>query len=82
MNEKQIRSLGFKKESVSEEESGSSAYYYYSLEVGDITLITNENDTVKGESGWVIRFLDSNTFQTMDYEIAKSLVNILKSSRI
>lgn len=80
MTEKELKSLGFKKEKVSAEEAGSpKGYYYYSLKIGDIELITNENDTVKDEEDWAIHFLESNTFETKYFAVAEDLVEILKT---
>lgn len=80
MTEKELKSLGFKKEKVSAEEAGTpKGYYYYYQKIGDIELITNEDDTIKDEEDWVIRFLDSNTFETKYFAVAEDLIEILKT---
>lgn len=80
MTEKELKSLGFKKQKVSAKEAGSpKGYYYYCIKIGDIELITNEDDTVEDEEGWVIRFLNSNTFETKYFAVAEDLIEILKT---
>lgn len=80
MKEKIFTQMGFKKETVSKEEAGGeSGYYYYSIDIGDITLLTCANDeVVKGE--WICKILDFDSIVFKTEEQLTKFIDILKSS--
>lgn len=78
MTEKQLISAGFKKEEVSAEEAGTNkGFYYYTLEIGDIDLISNPNDQlVNGQ--WACYFLNSNEIEIIYAHHLEMIVSGLK----
>ncbi len=80
MTEKQLISAGFKKEEVSAEEAGTDkGFYYYTLEIGDIDLISNPNDQlVNGQ--WACYFLNSDEIEIISNINLRTLISILKDS--
>lgn len=79
MNEKIFTQLGFNKEIVSKEESGGkNGYYYYSIDIGEITLLSCTNDEV--EKGlWFCNIMDYDSIVIKSEKDLVSLINILKS---
>lgn len=80
MNEKIFTQLGFDKQIVSKEESGGeNGYYYYSIDIGDICLLSCANDELdKGD--WYCKILDFNSIVIKSEEHLESLINILKAN--
>ena len=80
MTEKQLINAGFKKEEVSAEEAGTDkGFYYYTLEIGDIDLISNPNDQlVNGQ--WACYFLNSDEIEITSNINLRTLISILKDS--
>ena len=80
MTEKQLIKAGFKKEEVSAEEAGTDkGFYYYTLEIGDIELISNPNDQlVNGQ--WACYFLNSNEIEIIYEFHLRLLISVLKYS--
>ena len=78
MTEKQLINSGFKKEEVSAEEAGTDkGFYYYTLEIGDIDLISNPNDQlVNGQ--WACYFLNSDEIEIIYAFHLQMLITILK----
>lgn len=77
MTEKELIDLGFNKVEVSPEESGIDySFYFYELMIGNLTILSNEDDLVKNEE-WKIEMLDYDLW-TDDYDVAKDLITALK----
>lgn len=67
----------FERQDVSIEESGYKPYHYYTLDIGDICLITNASDEAT-EKGWYVSIFDSNTLNiTTDNDLIE-LIDILQ----
>lgn len=80
MKENIFTQLGFNKEIVSKEESGGkSGYYYYSIDIGEITLLSCANDEVK-KGEWYCKILDYDSIVFKSEEQLESLINILKAN--
>ena len=78
MTEEIFEQLGFTKEIVPPEESGyDNDFYYYSLDIGDITLISNANDDAE-EKGWEAYIFDSLSLKIKGAGDLEELVKILK----
>lgn len=79
MKEKVFTQLGFNKEIVTKEESGGkSGYYYYSIDIGDLTLLSCANDELdKGE--WYCKILAYNSIVIKSEKHLVSLIETLKS---
>jgi hypothetical protein len=77
-----LEAQGFKSTTVTKEESGyDNDYYYYSLDIGDVCLITNANDEATND-GWVVSIFDSMTNNITNEEDLIALVGIIKRSSI
>lgn len=49
MTEEIFEKLGFERTDVPIEESGSNPFYYYSIDIGDICIISNADDEAAKE---------------------------------
>lgn len=79
MREETLIRLGFQRNDVSVEESGDFPFHYYSIDFGDLTLISNSNDEAK-EDGWIVEMFDTREFEFKDEEDLKTLISIFKRS--
>tara|TARA_B110000285_G_scaffold84100_1_gene96574 strand:+ start:185 stop:442 length:258 start_codon:yes stop_codon:yes gene_type:complete len=58
MTEQTLKDLGFRMQHETTESSGLDYdWYYYTLDIGDISLITNANDEA-GEDNWEVSIFD------------------------
>ena len=60
MTEEIFEKLGFERTDVPIEESGSNPFYYYSIDIGDICIISNADDEAE-KNGWEAYIFDSLT---------------------
>jgi len=82
MKEQDIVNLGFKIQHETAYNSGSDKdWHYYTLDIGDICLITNASDQAIKE-GWSISIFDSETCIIKSILDLKAFINILKSNTI
>ena len=82
MTEQTFIDLGFEHNLVTIEESGDDhEFYYYTLDIGDICLITSTNDEGE-EKGWSCSILDSTTLEIKDEGDLEDLIRILKNNLI
>jgi hypothetical protein len=80
IKEETLQAQGFISTTVTKEESGyENDYYYYSLDIGDICLITNAQDEAVND-GWVVSIFDSMTNNVTNEEDLITLVGIIKRS--
>ena len=80
MTEQTFIDLGFKRNKVTPEESGLDyTYYYYTLDIGDICLISNANDEAE-EEGWYCSIFDSITLKIKGAGDLEDLTRILKNN--
>jgi hypothetical protein len=78
MTEQTFISLGFEMNVVHPEESGlASTFYYYTLDIGDIGLITNASDEADNE-GWWCSIFDSMTLKIKGAGDLEDLVRIIR----
>lgn len=77
MTEQTFIDLGFERIEVSPEASGCEyTFHYYTLDIGDICLITNASDEADKE-GWWCSIFDSMTLKIKGAGDLESLVGIL-----
>jgi hypothetical protein len=82
IQEETLKDLGFVSTTVTKEESGyDNDYYYYTLDIGDVCLITNAHDEAVND-GWVVSIFDSMTNNVTNEEDLIALVDIIKRSYI
>jgi len=80
MNEKIFKKLGFERTDVLIEESGcSNDFYYYSLDIGDICIMSNANDEAV-KNGWSVFIFDYQSMLINSSSDLKQLVKIIKSN--
>ena len=78
MTEQTFISLGFEMNVVHPEESGLDyTFYYYTLDIGDICLISNADDEA-AKNGWECAVFDSLTLKIKGAGDLEELVKILK----
>jgi len=73
-----LEQLGFRREEVSEEESGSTPFVYYSLGIENVSFISSAwEDQRKGvEEYYTVSFLESDIL--LDKFVLESLIKNLK----
>jgi len=80
MKEQNLINLGFKKNTETPESSGSTTtWHYYTLQIGDITLISNASDEIS-KDGWEVHIFNSNTTRIIKVNLLKKLIEILSIS--
>ena len=78
MTEQTFISLGFEMNVVHPEESGLDyTFYYYTLDIGDVGLITNASDEADNE-GWWCSIFDSMTLKIKGSGDLEDLVRIIR----
>ncbi len=79
MKEETLIDLGFTKTIVPTEESGyHREYYYYTLDIGDIGLISNCDD--EAEEGWSVKIFEFDSLTIKNGDTLKTLVCLIKAN--
>lgn len=78
MKEEVLINLGFERNSVSEEESGDKAFYYFTMDFGDLCLISNANDESEVDGGYYVEVFDNMSIRITAEEDLKALIDIFK----
>ena len=77
MTEDELIDLGFEKTIIPVEESGAEKdYWYYTLNIGDVTLMSSDNED-SGKKNWVVELFDTGPW-IKDFEDLETLIRILK----
>jgi hypothetical protein len=80
MTEEIFEQLGFEKVVVTMEESGCDAdFYYYSIDIGDICIISNADDEA-AKDGWEAYIFDSLTMRVKGSGDLEDLVRIIRNN--
>ena len=80
MTEEIFEKLGFERTDVLMEESGNDEdFYYYTLDIGDICIISNA-DYEATEKGWEAFIFDSNTMNIKGEGDLEDLVRIIRNN--
>ena len=80
MEEQDIIDLGFEIQHETAEASGSEKdWYYYILNIGDICLISSDNEEASKE-GWYVSIFDFPSCVIKNPFDLKTLISILKSN--
>lgn len=78
MKEEIFLELGFEKTIVTAEESGSpNDWHYYSLDIGNLCLLTSSSDKIVDDN-WYCYFFESDDFKIDNEEDLRDLVRILR----
>ena len=78
MKEEVLINLGFERNDVSEEESGDKAFYYFTMDFGDLCLISNANDESEKDGGYFVEVFDNMDIRITIEEDLKALIDIFK----
>ena len=79
MKEQTLKDLGFEMQHETAESSGADKdWYYYTMDIGDICLITNENEDVK--HGWGVSIFDFPSCIIKDSGDLKDLIKIIRNN--
>ena len=80
MNEQEIKDLGFEIQYETAENSGAdNDWYYYTMDIGDICLITNDCEEA-AEDGWEVSIFDAPSCVFKVTEDLEDLIKIIKSN--
>ena len=84
MKEQTLKDLGFKMQHETAESSGADKdWYYYTMDIGDICLITNENEEAV-EHGWEVSIgvigFDFDSCIIKASEDLEDLIRIIKNN--
>ena len=82
LTELHLVALGFERIQETVESSGSEYdWHYYTLDIGDICLITNDNEHAD-VNGWLVYIFDKEEVVFKTSEETAQLVHLLKSNQI
>ena len=80
MTEQTFIDLGFQRNEVTPEESGYEyTFYYYTVDIGDICIMSNADDEA-AKNGWEAIIFDSRTLSIKGEGDLKDLVRILQNN--
>ena len=79
MTEGIFTELNFEKNVVTMEESGGNPFYYYSIDIGDICIISNADDEA-ARDGWEAYIFDSLTMRVKGSGDLEDLVRIIRNN--
>lgn len=78
MTEQVLKDLGFERTLITMEESGDDRdFYYYTLDIGDICLISNDDEEA-GKEGWKVSIFDFPSMEISCMNQLMTLVTILE----
>ena len=82
MTEQDIKDLGFEIQHETIESSGTdNNWYYYTMDIGDICLITNTDDDVV-KNGWEVSIFDFPSCVIKGIGDLEDLIKIIKNNTI
>ena len=82
ITEQDLIDLGFEKKSETVESSGSeNDWHYYTLDIGDMCLITNDNEDAEKDQ-WAVYIFDNLEIVFRNSEDLVQLVHLLKRNQL
>ena len=78
MTEDIFEKLGFERVEVSAEEADGNPFYYYTLDIGDICIMSNSDEAI--EKGWEAFIFDSMTMKIKGSGDLEDLVRIIRNN--
>ena len=82
MTEQTFIDLGFERNNETAENSGTDFdWYYYTLDIGDLCLISNASDEAK-EEGWWVEVFDSYSVRIKGSGDLEELIKILRNNLV
>ena len=80
IKEKNLIELGFERQDETPESSGApDNWHYYTLDIGDLCLISDDSDVVE-DNNWKVYIFDCDGFEFTELEKLKSFIDVLKSA--
>jgi len=80
MIEQELIDLGFEKFEETAENSGyPNDWHYYTIDIGDISFITNDSDDAE-KNGWKVYLFDYESMEITDSTQVRTLIEIIKSN--
>ena len=79
MTEEIFQQLGFERIDVSAEEADGNPFYYYTIDIGDICIMSNSDDEAI-EKGWGAFIFDSMTMKIQGSGDLEDLVRIIRNN--
>lgn len=81
MTEEDLIELGFTKINQTAEETGAKKdWHYYTLDIGDMCLISNDNEEAEKE-GWFVFIFDHLDIRFTTTEDTAQLIHLLKQNQ-
>ena len=81
MKEQDLIDLGFKRNDVSEEESGHVRFYYYTYNITDeLCLISSDNGEAK-KDGWFVEMFDYENIEFTSKEDIEKLISLIEKNK-
>jgi hypothetical protein len=82
IKEKDLIELGFERKDNTPESSGApNNWHYYTLDIGDLCLISDDSDAVK-DNNWKVYIFDYDGFQITELKKLKSFIDLLNEIKI
>jgi hypothetical protein len=82
MKEQEIKDLGFEMQHETAENSDADKdWHYYTMDIGDICLITNSNDEAV-KDGWEVSIFDFSSCVIKGLGDLENLIKIIKNNTI
>ena len=79
ITETNLLEFGFKKHCETPESSGEDHdWHYYTLDMGDICLISSANDELNENNSWTVRLFDYNSIMITDNHKLGNLIQAIK----
>jgi hypothetical protein len=79
ITEQNLIDLEFERFDETPESSGSdNNWYYYTLDIGDICLITNESDTLIEDGSWYVYLFEYDSIKITNMTDLSDFINVLK----
>jgi hypothetical protein len=80
MTEQIFIDLGFQRNEVTPEDSGYHyTFYYYSVDIGDVCIMSNSDDEA-AKNGWEAMIFDSRTLSIKGAGDLEDLIRILRNN--
>ena len=80
MKEQTLKDLGFEMQHETAESSGADKdWYYYTMDIGDICLITNDNEEAL-DNGWEVSIFNAPSCVFKATEDLEDLIKIIKNN--
>lgn len=79
--DQELIELGFQRQEETAENSGAPEdWYYYTLDVGDICLITDGSD--EGKDTFKVSLLEHETIEFQTYKALKAFIDIIRENTV